>query len=123
MAVAGNIYYQQLWHNYFVRECCFITITISVPLCLRLQVGQVGVQGHGSSQSGRFSLSGKHRPKLFQKRNVDFSVMDRGKQLSWENKEEEETVNAFGLWLEAKVCCLTHYSDKSIILAKQLYYK
>lgn len=72
-----------------VINCVFVLITISVPLGLGLQVGQVGVEGHGCSQSGRLSLSGKNRSELFQESNVDFCVMDLGKHGSWTNGEKQ----------------------------------
>lgn len=72
-----------------VIKCIFVLITVSVPLGLGLQVGQVGVEGHGGGQSGRLSLSGKHRPKPFQESNVDFCVMDLGKHGSWRNQEKQ----------------------------------
>lgn len=73
-----------------VIKCIFVLITVSVPLGLRLQVGQVGAKGHSGGQSGRLSLSGKHRPKLFQESNVDFCVMDLGKHGSWKNQEKQK---------------------------------
>lgn len=72
-----------------VIKCVFVLITVSVPLGFGLQVGQVGVEGHGCGQCGRLSLGGKHRPKLFQESNVDFRVMDLGKHGSWKNQEIE----------------------------------
>lgn len=59
-----------------------MVITISIPMGLRLQVGQVGVQGHGSSQSGRLSFRRKDWAKLIHKSNVDFSILDLGKHRS-----------------------------------------
>lgn len=76
--VAYSIYYRQLQCNYFVIKCYFITFTISIPLSLRLQVGQVGIQDHGSRKGGRLSFRRKHWTKFLQKSNVDFSVMDFG---------------------------------------------
>lgn len=67
----------------------FVLITVSVPLGLGLQVGQVGAEGHSCGQSGRISFSGKHRPELFQESNIDFRVMDLGKHGSWKNQEKQ----------------------------------
>lgn len=54
------------------------TITVSVPLRLRLQVGQVGAQGHAGFQGSRSSLRGEDGSELVHERDVDFSVFNLG---------------------------------------------
>lgn len=70
-------------------ESVSVVFTISVPLGVGLKVGQVGAEWHGCGESGRVSLGGKHRPKLFQEGNVDLRVMDLGKHGSWNNRQKQ----------------------------------
>lgn len=67
---------QWLYYTYSVTKYSFITFTISIPLCIWLEVGQIGFQGHGGRQSGRSSLRRKHWTKLLHEGYVDFSKMD-----------------------------------------------